>query len=336
MITEPVVRIVWDGQILTVPPEMGSPADDQLIGTPHENLIELAGRVCYDSLGKGRSSEAFHDHIQEVNHTSIYEHVVLSFGVSPFDAVFSSMRLMTSGRKGVEVRYREPFILNVTINARAAYEWLRYNPFGNLDYNRDQFGLWIWRQFQIKMPNVFTEKKMDQLFENKRFFDMEIAFNKFLTDAEFKESTPPLTSEDNWISLYIGGISRGLSHELVRHRYAVSQRSTRYCDESESEWIPHPAILNNEQLLEVFEASQITQATRYSEFVRELEKSGCTRKVARGAARGLLGNALSTELIFSAPLSGWKDMIRQRNNPAADAEIWRLFAKIERVLQPYL
>src|SRR5262249_16955082 len=45
------------------------------------------------------------------------------------------------------------------------------------------------------------------------------------------------------------------------------------------------------------------------------------RKQARGAARGYLGNALATELLFSAPVSGWKWILSQRANALADAEI---------------
>jgi thymidylate synthase (FAD) len=45
-------------------------------------------------------------------------------------------------------------------------------------------------------------------------------------------------------TFFITGVSRGLTHELVRHRVgvAISQRSTRYVDEDESPWILHPLL----------------------------------------------------------------------------------------------
>jgi thymidylate synthase ThyX len=49
------------------------------------------------------------------------------------------------------------------------------------------------------------------------------------------------------------------------------------------------------------------------------------RKQARGAARGYLGNALLTELIFSASVAQWKRMLRMRACAAADAEIRAVF-----------
>jgi thymidylate synthase ThyX len=45
------------------------------------------------------------------------------------------------------------------------------------------------------------------------------------------------------------------------------------------------------------------------------------RKQARGMARGYLGNALQTEMLFSASVAQWKRMLEQRLTPAADAEI---------------
>jgi hypothetical protein len=49
--------LVWDGgSNVVIPQEMGVPRADQMQGTTMERLAELAGRVCYDSLGSGRPS----------------------------------------------------------------------------------------------------------------------------------------------------------------------------------------------------------------------------------------------------------------------------------------
>jgi thymidylate synthase ThyX len=70
-------------------------------------------------------------------------------------------------------------------------------------------------------------------------------------------------------------------------------------------------------------------ATHYDRVVKALipwlldrgVDKGTARKQARGAARGYLGNALYTELVFSASVAQWKRMIAQRCSAAADAEI---------------
>lgn len=169
---------------------------------------------------------------------------------------------------------------------------------------------------------------------------------KHKTKYDIEVKTPD-TEEEIWASFYISGVSRGLSHELVRHKYrtAVSQRSTRYVDESESNWEWHPLIKKYKDKFEKVTWSngndimnEVENMCRdsYSFIVGELEvlllKEGINkftaRKQARGAARGILGNALSTELIFSASLAQWKRMILQRASSAADAEIRLLFNEI--------
>ena len=73
-------RLVYDGadEPPVIPPEMGAPKDSQLNGTPREKTAELCGRICYDSLGKGRSSPEYHKHIHQVGHYSVYEHTPIT------------------------------------------------------------------------------------------------------------------------------------------------------------------------------------------------------------------------------------------------------------------
>lgn len=135
------------------------------------------------------------------------------------------------------------------------------------------------------------------------------------------------------ISFFISGVSRGLTHELVRHRAgtAISQRSTRYVDESESEYAWHPFVeeLGPTGLDSLVEADRIAYQTFAAGVEKLLIKRGVdkltARKQARGAARGVLGNALSTELIWTANIRAIRNFIEQRATDAADAEI-RLLA----------
>ena len=53
-------------------------------------------------------------------------------------------------------------------------------------------------------------------------------------------------------SILLEGVSRSLTHELVRHRagFAYSQLSQRYVDESEANFVVPPAIIGDEALRE--------------------------------------------------------------------------------------
>jgi thymidylate synthase (FAD) len=170
------------------------------------------------------------------------------------------------------------------------------------------------------------------------------------------EVVEPETDRERWITLYLTG-SRGWSHELVRHGdwTAISQRSTRYVDESESAWVLHPllaAFLASQGpvadggvdlgrlVRESCERALLHARTGYDIIRGQLEAwllpklrakgdlyaATSAKKQARGAARGLLGNALETEVIFSASVAQWLHMLRMRAADAADAEIRMGFA----------
>lgn len=232
----PIVRVIGATRFIGPPPEMIPQEKDaiqhkkQLQGSDCACLIETAGRCCYDSLGSGRPSAEYHQHIKEVGHGSVTEHAVINF--------------------------------------------------------------------------------------------------------------------------YLDNISRGCTHELVRHRAgcAISQRSTRYVDESGSPWILHPLL---ERLLDDptlndrlgrerpdlglspytlkgtighgIDLAKKAYDTVVAVLQAELIKGGVdkftARKQARGAARGLLGNALCTSMVWSANIRALRTVIEQRANPAADAEI---------------
>ena len=82
LISEPTVRLIARPEFLGLPPELGAPRADQDQGAAAERLIEAAGRVCYDSYGRGRASEPYHGHIQQVGHGSVTEHAVWSFFIT--------------------------------------------------------------------------------------------------------------------------------------------------------------------------------------------------------------------------------------------------------------
>jgi len=149
------------------------------------------------------------------------------------------------------------------------------------------------------------------------------------------------------ISFYLDNISRGCTHELVRHRAgcAISQRSTRYVDESSSPYMLHP-------LIEKFAVRDVAEdigsaigvsRSAYDKIVSHLQhvliNSGVdkftARKQARGAARGMLGNALCTSMVWTANIRALRGCIEQRANPAADAEIRVLFNRIYEEAKAY-
>ena len=133
------------------------------------------------------------------------------------------------------------------------------------------------------------------------------------------------------------GVSRSLTHELVRHRagFAFSQRSQRYVDETGGSFVAPPALDDDPDA----EANAILQdalanaALSYDALVdalaaaipRERFASATDhRKAIRQAARAVLPNAAETKIFVTANARAWRHFIEMRASKYADEEIRRL------------
>ena len=143
-------------------------------------------------------------------------------------------------------------------------------------------------------------------------------------------------------SVLIEGVSRSLTHELVRHRagWAYSQLSQRYVDESEANFVVPPAIIGDEALEAAWRA-QVEGAQRsYVSLVEELmQRYGWVadkvhrRKMAREAARAVLPNSTETKIVATGNVRAWRTMLELRSGEGAELEIRRLAVAALRLLQ---
>ena len=130
-------------------------------------------------------------------------------------------------------------------------------------------------------------------------------------------------AEHATISLLFQGISRGLTHELVRQRVGVSysQRSTRYCDEGTAGYV-----------MPVEDDDSIETASAYFGNIREVYKHQYgkalarlgDRKRARGVARSWLPNGTETEIGVTFNLVSLFHFLAIRGSRHAEREIVRL------------
>lgn len=306
---------------------------NRILITRRNKKIVLCGN-CYDSLGSGRDSVEYHKHITEVGHTSVDEHANITFAVALDITNYLSCVENLVNRPGIWMCKEVPliampgkggFILRLTLNLRAIREWFEFPPMN-------------------KMYAIMGNKI--QLLAKEKAPLVLHALNP--SDNDFPlQIVEPKYDEEKWVSVFFTNVSRGFSHELVRHKYrtAVSQRSTRYVDEGDSHWCWHPLILKNlnvdnevilpddgfnknycmRSLKEIQTLCQDGYRALVDRLQVKLIEEGSdkftARKQARGAARGLLGNALNTELVFSASITQWKWMFGLRASAHADAEI---------------
>jgi thymidylate synthase (FAD) len=142
-------------------------------------------------------------------------------------------------------------------------------------------------------------------------------------------------------SLLLEGISRSLTHELVRHRmFNFSQLSQRYVDESEASFVVPPAIIGD-QALEASWREQIEAAQRsYVALVEQLMERYAwvsdkvhRRKMAREAARGVLPNSTETKIVVTGNARAWRTMLELRAGEGAELEIRRIAVAVLRLFQ---
>lgn len=130
------------------------------------------------------------------------------------------------------------------------------------------------------------------------------------------------------VTFYVTGVSRALTHELIRHRHlSYSQLSQRFVNEGrEDNLVLPPAAEGDEVAGPVHKGAHVVAHYFYNKLVEHYTEKGLPRKQAREAARAVLPNQQETKLVVTGNIRAWRDFIAKRNDPAADAEI-RMFAQ---------
>lgn len=141
-------------------------------------------------------------------------------------------------------------------------------------------------------------------------------------------------------TLRLTGISRSLTHELVRHRHlSYSQLSQRYVDQEDFEKIVPPLIRDwPDEKDRMWMLQRIEYAWRSSQdayaalegFLRDPERQGEVVQIkrAREAARAVLPNMTETIIDVTGNHRAWREMLALRLSPHADAEIRELAEEI--------
>jgi thymidylate synthase (FAD) len=140
----------------------------------------------------------------------------------------------------------------------------------------------------------------------------------------------------------ITGVSRSLTHELVRHRagWGHSQLSQRYVDESVAEYVEPDAIAGDPELHQLWveavgrthEAYVALSEKLQAKFADEPD-STLRRKLARQAARSVLPNATETKIFATANARALRHFIEMRASRHAETEIRKLAVQILRIMQ---
>ncbi|HEY6020347.1 MAG TPA: FAD-dependent thymidylate synthase [Candidatus Paceibacterota bacterium] len=129
------------------------------------------------------------------------------------------------------------------------------------------------------------------------------------------------------VTFYVEGVSRNLSHELIRHRHlSFSELSQRYVNMEDANQVAPPAYREVSNIAAVRPLKE-EYREKYLYNVEALQNDyGYSRKQAREAARSGLPGATETKFVVSGNLRAWRDVLKKRLSVHADAEM-QLFAR---------
>lgn len=120
----------------------------------------------------------------------------------------------------------------------------------------------------------------------------------------------------------LDGISRVVTHELVRHRigFSYSQRSQRYVNEHNPSYVIPEEIAGSPKALEIFQEAMNAAWAAYS----KLQAVGMRNEIARY----VLPNACTTKITVTANFRAWRNFLKLRCSKRAQPEIKRLAYKL--------
>src|SRR4051812_20738993 len=126
--------------------------------------------------------------------------------------------------------------------------------------------------------------------------------------------------EHGTVSMYLTGVSRSLTHELIRHRhFSYSQLSQRYVPERDAAMVEPAVIAEDPELHEKFLAATGAAVAAYEELLEALERrfadlpnATLRRKQARQAARAVLPNATETRVVVTGNYRAWRHFVAMR------------------------
>lgn len=141
-------------------------------------------------------------------------------------------------------------------------------------------------------------------------------------------------------TFYIEGVSRNLTHELIRHRHlSFSEMSQRYVNMEDAEIVVPPAVDSMEPVSQwvsavgIYGNAMSEAVDKYSKTLVFLEEKGFKGKSAREAARGLLPGGTETKIVVTGNHRAWREMLQKRYSLHADAEIRQLAIELLKQLK---
>jgi thymidylate synthase (FAD) len=144
-------------------------------------------------------------------------------------------------------------------------------------------------------------------------------------------------------SFLLYGISRSVTHELVRHRAGVgfSQTSQRYVSGAVLRFVERPEFQDDEELHRLFEERADRAAAEYGEMADRLlgrqvggdsmlsaDYKTDARKKVQQTSRSLLPNETEAPMVFTGNVRALRHIVEMRADAHAESEIRNLALRL--------
>ncbi|MGB9743160.1 MAG: FAD-dependent thymidylate synthase [Minisyncoccales bacterium] len=150
--------------------------------------------------------------------------------------------------------------------------------------------------------------------------------------AMLRESGHESVLEHSCLTVEFNNVSRGFTHELVRHRLAAyNQESTRYVDESNFKVVIPPDKNQSEKLVELNLPNQTKIKVSFEDWMnlneqmyRGLRQAGWSAQ----DARQVLPIAIKAQIVVTANFREWRHIFKLRTSATAHWEIRQVMANL--------
>ena len=271
-------------------------------------LVERIGRTCYKSEDKitEDSCYRFVNNLIKRKHYAMLEHANLLFEIRGMMGMFSDILNLPY------LRYTSKYfettketIQYITISLSHLMKWA--NEDIKLSENSNQ----IFRGFDLCYKTKYLNEDIGTKVKGKcavKFTDGSDVYISLLDSVEDIINVDDEDRDNHQFYTVKFTCDRGVSHEFARHRCAVAQESTRYCNYGSSDILfIEPADYDSWADMA---KSTFTYACQTAEdcYKRMINNYGFTPQVARC----VLPNSLKTEIILTMPRWQWKHFFNLR------------------------
>ena len=281
------------------------------------NLMEYAGRLCYASLLKMGTSKSFIPARIREGHEDIIEHSSITISIPHY--IEKDPYAFKGRNQHCQVTQQKSSNL-VTANARVWRDLIKQGVAPEILPALLDFAPEVFEEFRyvvdenesagVEFPKVLWNPERSRITEDgslgmvRTYDNGQTEVSLVACSQTALEYDSDIRSKHNSATFLLSGVSRALTHQLVRHRLAsFSQESQRYVDMKKGGWsaVFPPKIMENPAARKVMQEAWDQAESSYRK-LRDL-------KIRKEDARFLLPNASETKILVTMSFEAWKHFL---------------------------